>query len=213
MSLPRALAALLATAAVGLAQPPAATPAPKPADPAKPTEPAKPVEAKKEEPKPAEPTDVKTFTFATDAEFTDAVQQFALLFGKMTAKPADAPKPAPGTPTAAAKGPKFTALARAKSIAVRGTKTELDTAETVVKVLQGTADGKTAQVVKLKNANVQEVTQALAALDLGDGVVALRGSNAVVLLNADAALVAQVKKVVEACEKFDPKAAKPTGGD
>ncbi len=195
MTLPRTLATLLASAAIAVAQPPAA----KPADAPKPAEPVK-----KEEPKKEEPTDVKTFTFATDAEYNDAVQQFAVLFGKL------APKPAPGT---TAKAIKFTSVPRAKAFAVRGTKADLETADAVVKVLQGTGDAKT-QVIKLKNANVLEVTQALGTLELADGVVALRGANTLVLTNTDAVLTAQVKKVIEACEKIDPKTAKaPSVGD
>lgn len=214
-NLTRALALLLVPAAA-TAQPPAAT---KPADPVKPivkpAEPVKPVEVKKEEPKPApapEPTDVKSYTFTTDAEYTDMVQQFAVLYAKMNTKPAAAP----GQPAVAPKALKFTTVGRSKSVLVRGTKAELDAAEAVVKVIQGGTTGGTGPVViKLKNTNIQEVMQAAAALELDAGLVALRGANAVVMLNPADVSATQVKKVIEACEKFDPKSAKPSvgGGD
>ena len=182
--------ALLALAA-------AATPAPAQAAPAKPAEKAAPAAA--------EPSDVRSFTLATDAELADLNTLFATLYGKTGAK-------------AGAKAPRFTAVPRSKSVIVRGTKAELDQAEAVVKLIQGAppaAAGGTAapaaQTVKLKVAKVDEVVTALTNLGLDGQVVALRGTNSLVLLPGHEADAPQVKKVIEALDKAeakDPKAAK-----
>ncbi len=164
--------------------------------PAKPTE-AKPAEVKPTEVKPAEPTDIKAFTFATDAEFADMTQQFNTLYAKTA-------KSAAGQP---AKSPKTTTVSRAKTVLVRGTKAELEAAEAVVKLIQGTAaDAKGPQLAKLKAARADEVVSALAALELDGFVLPLRSGNALILLPAPDATAQQVKKVIDTFEKIDPKA-------
>ena len=167
-----------------VAKPAAPSPAPeKPAEKAAPIKPA------------AEPSDIKLFTFANDGELADMTQFFTSLYAKMS----------PG-----AKAPKFTSLSRTKTVIIRGTKSELEHAEVIVKLIQGTTDAKGPQVAKLKTAKVDEVVNALIHLDMDGRVLALRGTNSLVVLPGFEADAEQLKKVIEAFEKVEPKSTTKT---
>ncbi len=195
------LLAVGAALAVGLAGASAQVPVAKPVAPGdKPT--PVPVAVK-----PAEPTDIKTFAFASDAELADMTQLFGGLFAKLAPKPpAAVPVGTPAPAPQAVKAPKFTVSARTKTVIVRGSKAELDQAEAIVKLIQGAAtDPKGPQLAKLKTARVDEVVAALTALELEGRVLALRGSNSLVMLPGFEADAEQVKKVIEAFEKVELK--------
>ena len=188
---PLALGLLLAAASTGAAQPPVA----KPIDKAL----SAPVA-----PTPIEPADIRSFTIATDAELADMTQLFAGLYTRLAPKPAT-----PATP--AAKTPKFTAIARTKTVIVRGTKAELDRADAVVKLIrgEGAADGKGPQVMKLKVCRVDEVVAALASLEFEGRVVPLRATNSVIILPGNEADIPQIKKVIDALEAVPAKTPAP----
>jgi hypothetical protein len=195
MLIPRVLSipalALGAAMAVGLAGASAQTAGTKAA--AAPEKPAAvPVKA-------VEASEIKTFTLASEGELAD-MTYFASLYSKLATKPT-------GATAQAVKMPKYTMLPRTKTVIVRGTKAELEQAEAIIKLIQGTADPKGTMIAKLKTAKVDEVVAALTNLELDGRVFALRNSNSLVMLPGFDADAEQVKKVIEAFEKVDAKTA------
>ncbi len=167
---------------------------------------AQPVARDAPKAKPAEPTEVKSFSVEhfTPTELSGALAQ---VWGKLPRKAGEAVKPMP----------KVAVNDRTKTLIAIGTKAELETLANILSAIDADpakagADGAPVFLIKLKYAPVQEALSALGSLDLGDHVLPLGQQKTLIVVPVSTACGAQVRQVIESLDKETTKATpkKPT---
>lgn len=134
-----------------------------------------------------EALELKSYVLAK-LDMSDLSQNYTAIFSKLAGKEQAVPK--------------FSLVAKSKTFFVRGSKAQLEISDAVVLLLQAdAANPKGQQVIALKHSRSDEIIATLQALDLQDQVIAMRASNAIVVLPTSEANALQIAKVIEVAEK------------
>jgi type II secretory pathway component GspD/PulD (secretin) len=111
-----------------------------------------------------------------------------------------------------AKGPRLAVDSRSHSLFVRGTDKEVKVVASLVAILdtepgQPAPESKDLRVLRLQHAKVDQATQVLSALGLNAHTVALKKTNAIVIISPSDAHAAEIREVIE---KLDVEAQRDT---